>query len=114
MDYLPPFYSSEGHPAKNQAQILRSLILFTLLLNQTDAKTILTSWVRDVLPNSIFLPCLCSFSSVENLPSLGSYYDLMTGLYISNTMPTCVSIPVFPEILLFIKKPTASVLPVNR
>lgn len=29
LDYLPQFYSPEGRPAKNQAQILRSLILFS-------------------------------------------------------------------------------------
>src|SRR5699024_12415658 len=32
------------------------------------------------------------------------------GLYQSNTMPTCISIPVFPETPLCIKKLTASVL----
>ena len=36
-DYLTPFYSAEGRPAIHQAQILRSLILFTLLFNRTDA-----------------------------------------------------------------------------
>ena len=84
LDYLPQFYSPEGRPAKNQAQILRSLILFFLLFNRTDAKTSLTAWVRDVLPNSISLTCLCGFSSVEDLPPLGSYYDLMDRLWLGS------------------------------
>ena len=33
VDYIAKFYSAGGRPAKNQAQILRSLILFTLLFN---------------------------------------------------------------------------------
>ena len=78
MDYLPPFYSPEGRPAKNQAQILRSLILFTLLFNRTNAKTSLTASVRDVLPRSI---------SLEDLPPLGSYYDLMNRLWIGSRQP---------------------------
>ncbi|MDY4971147.1 MAG: hypothetical protein SO101_12980 [Lachnospiraceae bacterium] len=41
-------------------QILRSLILFVLLFNKTPARTSLTSWVRDVLPNSISLAVLPS------------------------------------------------------
>ena len=84
LDYLPQFYSPEGRPAKNQAQILRSLILFTLLFNRTDAKTSLTAWVRDVLPRSISLACICGFPSLEDLPPLGSYYDLMNRLWIGS------------------------------
>ncbi len=53
MEFISKFYSSAGRPAKNQAQILRSLILFVLLFNRSDAKTSLTSWVRDVLPASL-------------------------------------------------------------
>lgn len=87
MDYLPPFYSPEGRPAKNQAQILRSLILFTLLFNRTNAKTSLTAWVRDVLPRSISLACICGFPSLEDLPPLGSYYDLMNRLWIGSRQP---------------------------
>lgn len=87
MDYLPPFYSPEGRPAKNQAQILRSLILFTLLFNRTNAKTSLTASVRDVLPRSISLACICGFPSLEDLPPLGSYYDLMNRLWIGSRQP---------------------------
>ena len=51
--------------------------------NRTDAKTSLTAWVRDVLPNSISLACLCGFPSLEGLPPLGSYYDLMNRLWLN-------------------------------
>ena len=86
-DYLPPVDSPAGPPAKNQAQILRSLILFTLLFNRTNAKTSLTASVRDVLPRSISLACICGFPSLEDLPPLGSYYDLMNRLWIGSRQP---------------------------
>ncbi len=76
-EYIPRFYSEGGRPAKHQAQILRSLILFVLLLNKTKARLSLTSWVRDVLPKSISLAVLIGCASTEELPPLGSYYDFM-------------------------------------
>ena len=39
--------------------------------------------LMDYLPNSISLACLCGFSSVEDLPPLGSYYDLMNRLWLN-------------------------------
>lgn len=67
-DYLSSFYSAFGRPAKNQAQILRSMILFVLLFNKTSAKTSLTTWVRETLPNSISLivliGCTCKLISL--------------------------------------------------
>lgn len=66
-----------GRPATHQAQILRSLILFVLLFNETKAHTSLTLWVRKALPGSISLTVLIGCASTEELPSLGSYYDLM-------------------------------------
>ena len=77
LDYIPGFYSQSGRPAKHQAQILRSLILFVLLFNKTKARTSLTLWVREVLPNSISLAVLIGCASLEELPPLGSYYDFM-------------------------------------
>lgn len=77
LDYIPGFYSQSGRPAKHQAQILRSLILFVLLFNKTKARTSLTLWVREVLPNSISLAVLIGCSSLDELPPLGSYYDFM-------------------------------------
>lgn len=76
-EYAAQFYSATGRPAKNQAQILRSLVLFTLLLNRTDARLSLTAWVRDVLPRSSVLAALIGCTSVDSLPPLGSYYDFM-------------------------------------
>lgn len=83
LDYIPRFYSDGGRPAKNQAQILRSLILFTLLFNKTPAKTSLTLWVTDVLPNSISLTVLVGCTCAEDLPPLGSYYDLMNRFWLA-------------------------------
>lgn len=57
-DYIAGYYSNTGRPAKNQAQILRSLILFVLLFNKTPAKTSLTAWVCKVLPDSVSLAVL--------------------------------------------------------
>ena len=73
--YLAQHYSSTGRPAKNQAQILRSLILFVLLFNQTGAKLSLTKWVNETLSNSPVLIALIGCNDVYSLPPLGSYYD---------------------------------------
>ena len=83
-DYIPRFYSTEGRPAINQAQILRSLILFVLLFNRTSAKTSLTSWVRDVLPHSPSLMILVGCISADELPPLGSYYDFMNRFWLAD------------------------------
>lgn len=77
LEYIPRFYSEGGRPAEHQAQILRSLILFVLLFNKTKARTSLTLWVQEVLPNSISLAVLIGCSSLDQLPPLGSYYDFM-------------------------------------
>ena len=82
-EYIPAFYSNGGRPAKHQAQILRSLILFVMLFNRTAAKTSLTSWVRDVLPNSISLTVLIGCTSQDELPPLGSYYDFMNRFWMA-------------------------------
>ena len=83
-DYIAPFYSTTGRSAKNQAQILRSLILFVLLLNKTPARDSLTAWVRDVLPASISLIILTGCVSAEELPPLGSYYDFMNRFWLAS------------------------------
>ena len=38
MEYLQQFYSNIGRPAKNQPQIIRSLVLFFLFFGQASAK----------------------------------------------------------------------------
>ena len=75
--YVARFYSNTGRPAIHQAQILRSMILFSMLFDKTKAGTSLTAWVRDVLPHSISLTVLIGCSSFDELPPLGSYYDFM-------------------------------------
>lgn len=76
-EYIPAFYSHTGRPAQHQAQILRSLILFVLLFNRAKARTSLTSWVTEVLPNSVSLVLLIGCPSLDELSPLGSYYDFM-------------------------------------
>lgn len=75
--YAADFYSPLGRPIIHQAQILRSMILFAFLFDRTDARTSLTAWVKDVLPKSIVLTVLTGCSSFDELPPLGSCYDLM-------------------------------------
>ena len=82
-EYIPAFYSDGGRPAKHQAQILRSLILFVLLFNKTKARTSLTLWVREVLPKSIALAVLIGCTSIDDLPPLASYYDFMNRFWMS-------------------------------
>lgn len=81
--FIPQFYSGTGRPAKNQAQILRSLILFTLLFNQTPARTSLSLWVTAVLPNSISLTVLVGCTCTQELPPLGSYFDFMNRFWLA-------------------------------
>lgn len=83
-DYLSSFYSAGGRPAKNQAQIFRSLVLFVLLFNKTSAKTSLTTWVKETLPNSISLIVLIGCTCKEELPPLGSYYDFMNRFWLAS------------------------------
>ena len=83
LEYISNFYSTTGRPAKNQAQILRSLILFVLLFNKTPTKASLTSWVAEVLPNSISLAVLIGCTCTQDLPPLGSYYDFMNRFWLA-------------------------------
>ena len=39
LDAIAPLYSKSGRPAKNQSLIIRSMILFTLLLGKTGVLT---------------------------------------------------------------------------
>ena len=83
LEYITGFYSRGGRPAQHQAQILRSLILFTMLFNKTKARTNLTMWVREVLPKSIALTVLTGCTSTSDLPPLGSYYDFMNRFWLA-------------------------------
>ncbi len=77
MEYLQPPCPPFGHPAKNQPQILRSVILFLLLLKEVLAST-LTKWA-DKLQNDPVLAALIGCTP-DSLPPLGSCFDLMNRL----------------------------------
>ena len=80
-EFISTRYASTGRPAKYQAQIFRSFLLFTMLLNKTPAGNSLTRWVREVLPFNPVLQALIGCSRPEELPSLGSYFDFMNRLW---------------------------------
>ena len=79
MEFLMPFYSATGRPAKNQPQILRSFILFLLLYSEGLAKPSLTLWV-DRLKDDRVLASLIGCTT-NLLPPLGSYFDFMDRLW---------------------------------
>lgn len=74
MEYLSAFYSCTGRPAKNQPQILRSLVLMMLL-----GITSLTAWCRRLRADSLL--ALLIGCRPDSLPPLGSYFDLMDRLW---------------------------------
>ena len=74
MEYLSAFFSHTGRPAKNQPQILRSLVLMMLL-----GSTSLTAWCRRLRADSLLAALIgCR---PDSLPPLGSYFDLMDRLW---------------------------------
>ena len=73
-EYLSAFYSPVGRPAKNQVQIIRSLILMAML-----GFTSLTSWLQKLRADS--LPAILTGCTLDSLPPLGSYFDLMDRLW---------------------------------
>ncbi len=79
MRFLAPFYSHTGRPASNQPQILRSFILFFLLISMNLTSPSLTSWVIRLKSDRVLASLVgCPLNS---LPPLGSYYDLMDRLW---------------------------------
>ncbi|NBI59786.1 hypothetical protein D3Z53_17410, partial [Lachnospiraceae bacterium] len=79
MDFLLPFYSITGRPAKKQPQILRSLILFFFLYSEGLTPSSLTLWV-DRLKHDRVLAALIGCTT-DSLPPLGSYFDFMDRLW---------------------------------
>lgn len=74
MEYLAAFYPCTGRPAKNQPQILRSLVLMMLL-----GVTSLTLWCQRLSADSLLAALIgCR---PDSLPPLGSYFDLMDRLW---------------------------------
>ncbi len=79
MYFLEPFYSDTGRPARNQPQILRSFILFFLLLSKGLIPSSLTRWVLRLRHDRVLAALIgCSRDS---LPPLGSYFDFMDRLW---------------------------------
>ena len=79
MEILIPFYSSTGRPAQNQPQILRSFILFFLLSSSGLTSASLTLWVERLSHDRVLAALIgCT---LDSLPPLGSYYDLMDRLW---------------------------------
>ena len=79
MNVLLPFYSSNGRPAKNQPQILRSFILFFLLVSLGLTPPSLTLWVSRLSHDRVLAALIgCS---PDSLPPLGSYFDFMDRLW---------------------------------
>lgn len=75
MEFLLPFYSSTGRPARNQPQILSSFILFLFLYSEGLAPSSLTLWV-DRLKHDRVLAALIGYTT-DSLSPLGSYFDFM-------------------------------------
>lgn len=79
MDFLLPFYSSTGRPATNQPQILRSFILFFLLLSMGLTPPSITSWIARLKQDHVLATLIgCP---IHSLPPLGSYFDFMNRLW---------------------------------
>ncbi len=73
MEYLSAFYSPVGRSAKNQIQIIRSLIFMAML-----GFTSLTAWLRKLKADSLLAVLIgCN---PDSLPPRGSYFDLMDRL----------------------------------
>ena len=74
MEFLSGFFSHLGRPAKNQTQILRSLVLMMMT-----GFTSLTAWVKKLRADSLLAVLIgCP---PDSLPPLGSYFDLMDRLW---------------------------------
>lgn len=79
MRFLEPFYSNTGRPAFNQPQILRSFILFFLMVSMDLTSPSLTAWVKRLKSDRVLASLIgCPLNS---LPPLGSYYDFMDRLW---------------------------------
>lgn len=83
MAFLLPFYSSTGRPATNQPQIIRSFVLFFLLLSMGLTPPSLTSWVARLKQDRVLAALIgCPLHS---LPPLGSYFDFMDRLWAASS-----------------------------
>ena len=72
---VKPLYPELGRPAKNQCEIIRSLVLMV------DTKEYsITDWVDKTHSDSL-IQILCGFNN--HIPGLASYYDLLHRLWLS-------------------------------
>ncbi len=74
---LAPYYSVTGAPAKNQPELIRSF----LLMSDQHCHGI-SSWVKKLSENKIF--CTIIGLSQDQVHQVGSYYDLINRLWLSN------------------------------
>ena len=74
---LAPYYSNTGRPAKNQPEILRSIVLMMDL-----GFTSVDRWHKH-LQNDFILTTLVG-CTLDSLPPLGSYYNFMNRLWLRN------------------------------
>lgn len=79
MSFLLPFYPPSGRPAINQPQILRSFILFFLLVSMGLTPPSLTLWVKRLKHDRVLAALIGCFT--DSLPPLGSYYDFLDRLW---------------------------------
>ncbi len=78
-EYLKNLYSCTGRPAVNQAQILRSFVLFFILARNGLVPLSLTKWVAILKGDSLYSILIgCRPGSS---PPLGSYYGFMDRLW---------------------------------
>ena len=83
MRFLEPFFSHTGRPAINQPQIIRSFILFAILVSLGQVANSLSLWVKRLESDRVLAALIgCAPSTV---PPLGSYYDFMDRLWHSST-----------------------------
>ena len=75
MEFLLPFYSATGRPARNQPQILRSFILFFFLYSEGLAKPSLTLWA-DRLKDDRVLASLIGCTQ-DSLPPLSPQHQII-------------------------------------
>ena len=80
MDVILPFYHHSGRPAKNQPQILRSFVLFFLMISKGLTPPSLTHWVSRLSKDRLLAALIGCHA--DSLPPLGSYFDFMDRLWL--------------------------------
>lgn len=74
---VKPLYPNFGRPTKNQQGIIRSLVLMLDLQEYS-----ITNWAKKVKYDKLLFD-ICGFET-QNAPSVASYYDLLTRLWLSS------------------------------